>query len=58
MKLGALLRDWRDMNRMTLRDAAKEIGVSTPTLSRIEHDQGMDGKTLATIFVWMTKENK
>jgi transcriptional regulator with XRE-family HTH domain len=53
MKLGDILRKWRLMSDLTVRDAAKEIGISSPTLSRIEQGISMDGTTLAKILRWM-----
>ena len=56
MKLGEVLRQWRKMADLTVRQAAKEIGISFPTLSRIEKGYAMDGRTLARIQGWLTSE--
>ncbi len=42
------------MADLTVREAAKEIGISAPTLSRVERGYAMDGTTLATILRWLT----
>jgi transcriptional regulator with XRE-family HTH domain len=53
MRLGQLILNWRIMERWSLRDAAKEIGVSYTTLSRVERGEAMDGVTLAAILKWI-----
>ena len=54
MKLGELIRLWRNVERIGIRDLAKEIGVSHATLSRIERGENMDGRSLAKIIHWLT----
>ena len=46
------------MNRLTLRDGAKAIGIGYATLSRIERGMDMDGRTLARVFAWLTREER
>ena len=58
MMLGVLLTKWRWAQRINLRDAAKMINISTPTLSRIENGKPMDGLTLSRILVWLMQEAK
>jgi transcriptional regulator with XRE-family HTH domain len=41
------------MSDFTLKDAAKEIGVTLSTLARIESGEMMDGETLAKILTWL-----
>jgi len=53
MKLGEVLKKWRRMSDIGVREAAKEIGISHGTLSRIERGEAMDGNTLAKILVWL-----
>ena len=53
MKLGPLLSAWRTLNRMTLRDLAKETGVPLSTISRMERGFDVDGATLAKILKWV-----
>lgn len=53
MKLGEVLKKWRRMSDIGVREAAKEIGVSHGTLSRIERGEAMDGNTLAKILRWL-----
>lgn len=53
MKLGEVIRRWRKMSDLGVREAAKEIGVSHGTLSRIERGFPMDGATLARVLKWL-----
>jgi hypothetical protein len=53
MRLGAVISDWRWANRMGVREAAKLIGVSIATLSRVECGKNCDGDTLAKIVLWL-----
>lgn len=53
MRLGTILRKYRKMEELTVRDLALEIGLSAPTLSRIERGEKMDGDTLVKILGWM-----
>lgn len=56
MILGEVLRKWRRMSDLTVRQAAAEVGLSVATFSRIERGESMDARTLATIFTWLTRE--
>lgn len=53
MKLGEVIRRWRKMSDIGVRDAAREIGVSHGTLSRIERGEEMTGSTLAKVLAWL-----
>jgi transcriptional regulator with XRE-family HTH domain len=53
MRLGDVLRKWRRAEDVGVREAAKMIGVSHGTLSRIERGEKMDGDTLAKILKWL-----
>lgn len=48
-----MLKKWRFMSELSLREAAEEMGISTPTLSRIERGDSMDGTTLVKILHWL-----
>ncbi len=54
MRLGELIRLWRNVEGIGIRDLAKEIGTSPATLSRIERGEEMDGKTLVALLRWLT----
>jgi transcriptional regulator with XRE-family HTH domain len=53
MRIGELIRLWRVENRYGIREAAKLIGVSSATLSRVERGEGMDAQTLAKLLNWI-----
>lgn len=55
MKLGELIRLYRNIENIGIRDLAKELGISYSTLSRVERGEMMDGKTLAALLHWLTK---
>lgn len=58
MRLGKVLRNYRRMRDMGLREMAKEFGIGAATLMRIEQGYVMDGLTLAKILKWLLeKEN-
>ena len=56
MKIGEVIHGWREDQRprMGIRAAAKEIGLSPTTLSRIERGEAPDPGTLNTIWGWLT----
>lgn len=56
MRLGILLRKFRVMSDLTIRDLAREIGVSSAVLSRIERGENCDSRTLMRILNWLTEE--
>lgn len=51
--LGLVLKKWRLMNDLPIRQAAAEIGISHPTYARIEWGYAMDSKTLMTVLNWL-----
>jgi transcriptional regulator with XRE-family HTH domain len=53
MRLGNILRKWRRAEDIGIREAAKMIGVSHGTLSRIERGEKMDADTLVKILRWL-----
>lgn len=59
MRLAAVLRKYRLMNELTVRDLAKSIGISAPTLCRFENGNGgIDGDTLAKILLWLMVKDR
>jgi len=53
--LGHVLRAWRMENSLGVRAAAKIIGTSHATLSRLENGKTCDAKTLAAVLFWLLK---
>lgn len=54
-RLGELLRLYRVMRGLDLRSLGAEIGISAPTLMRIEHGRALDAATFVKILAWLTK---
>jgi predicted transcriptional regulator len=44
------------MEDMTIREAAKKLGINHSTLTRIEHGNDCGAETLATILVWLIRD--
>jgi transcriptional regulator with XRE-family HTH domain len=58
MRVARLLKTWRVIANLGIREVAKEIGVSPATLSRIERGEEMNGQTLAKVIMWMLGQPK
>jgi transcriptional regulator with XRE-family HTH domain len=56
MLIGTVIRKWRHAEDLGLRDAAKLIGVTHATLSRIERGKPMGAATLVKLLAWMFSE--
>ena len=56
MKLGVLLRKYRAMQELTVRDLAAQIGIPHATLSRVENGENLDAQNLMKIFNWLVAE--
>ena len=56
MRLGKVLCKWRLLNDLTLRDFAPQLGVSAPTLMRIENGYEMDVSTFKKILDWLMED--
>jgi cytoskeletal protein RodZ len=53
MNIGDVLKNWRVMERMTLREAAPRLGLTVPTLQRIESGHAVEGSTVVKIMVFL-----
>lgn len=53
MNIGEVLKDWRLMEKMPLREAASRLGLSVPTLQRIENGKEMERKTMLRLIVFL-----
>lgn len=54
IRLGLVIRGWRNHQEIPLRTLAKEIGVPTSTLQGIESGRMPDGETLVRVWAWLT----
>ena len=50
--LGEVLRKWRVMKELSLREAAPMIGLNHATLFRIEEGRAMDAATMLKLWSW------
>lgn len=55
MKLGIVMKKYRLMMELDLRTLAKEIGISAPTLMRLEHGYDSDYRTFKKVLDWLSK---
>lgn len=53
--LGEVIRCWRLIHQVTLRDLALIIGMSPSTLMRLEHGRSIDADTYLKILNWLAK---
>ena len=53
MMIGTMIRCWRRIEDVGLREAATQIGVSHGTLSRIERGDQMDAYTMMKLLRWL-----
>jgi DNA-binding XRE family transcriptional regulator len=51
MRLGEVIRKWRMMSELSIRDAAAMIGISTTTMHRLESGDDVDGRTLIAVVL-------
>lgn len=56
-RLGEMCRLYRTVRGRSLREVAPEIGISAPTLMRIEAGQAFDADTLLKLWAWMLSED-
>jgi transcriptional regulator with XRE-family HTH domain len=53
MRVGPLLRSWRQKHDIGIRELAQEIGVSHGTVSRIERGEEINAATMMKLLNWM-----
>jgi hypothetical protein len=53
--MGAVLKKWRLMSMLGMRDAAKLIGLSTATYARLEWGYDCDSKTFLRVINWLNQ---
>lgn len=57
MMVGTMIRCWRRIEDVGIREAAKQIGVSHGTLSRIERGDQMDAYTMMKLLRWLFEKS-
>jgi transcriptional regulator with XRE-family HTH domain len=58
MKLGLILRKYRAIQELTVRELAADIGIHFTALSRVENGDSVDAQNLMKIFNWLVAEQK
>lgn len=53
MNLGDILRSWRYHHELTLREAARRIGVSVSVLDRLERGANLVEPTRSRLLRWL-----
>ncbi len=48
--IGEMLKSYRKLHDLGMRDVAKRIGISVATLSRIEAGKAIDGRTMLKLL--------
>ncbi|MGC2638305.1 MAG: helix-turn-helix domain-containing protein [Acidobacteriaceae bacterium] len=58
MRLAYLIRTWRYHEELSVREAAKRIGIPSSTLQRFEKGKPMSSETLVIVWRWMLEETE
>jgi transcriptional regulator with XRE-family HTH domain len=53
MRIGEVLRSWRRIKDVGVREAGQQIGVSHGTISRIERGEQIDAATMMKLLNWL-----
>lgn len=53
MRLGTVIRAWRQGAKLGVREFSAQLGTSTATLSRLERGFPVTGETLILILKWL-----
>lgn len=56
MRIGQIIAAWRAAERIGVRGAAKQIGIGSSILSRVENGENCDARSLAKILAWVLAE--
>lgn len=55
MRVGPILKLWRESKGLTVREAAKLIGLGAMTYNRIERGKSCNADAAAAIIVWLIR---
>ena len=55
-RLGEMLRIYRAAKNWTLREVGAAIGITAPTLMRIEQGRQMDAATMLKVWTWLLQQ--
>jgi len=51
--LGEVMRLWRQEHRLSVREAAAQVGISAATWNRIERGHGLSAQVLVKLLDWL-----
>lgn len=51
--IGEMLTLWRSVNRYSIRQLSKVVGVDKSVLFRVEHGKNIDAKNMLKLINWM-----
>jgi len=57
MRLGIMIKAWRNQNKIGVRACSNMIGISAATLSRIERGKEYDSGTMRKLLLWIFEED-
>ncbi len=55
MRIGKVIKRYRRSSDIDIRKLAREIGIGTSTLSRIENGKEINSQTFGKILLWLFK---
>lgn len=59
MRVGAIIRKWRMVSELPVRDVADQIGIAASTLTHIEHGKTPPhSETLIALISWLIGDEK
>lgn len=53
MKIGELINCYNHVNKISIRDIAKDIGISRGALDKIRNGKDYDMEALLRVLIWM-----
>jgi transcriptional regulator with XRE-family HTH domain len=57
MRIGEVIRSWRQKRDIGVREMGQELGVSHGTVSRIERGEQINAVTLVKLINWLFSAN-
>jgi hypothetical protein len=58
LQLGEVVRTWRIVKERGIRGVAKEMDLSSATLSRLERGYEIDARTLLRVVNWLMRHKE
>lgn len=55
--LGRLIRCWRLIEELNLREAGRLLGISAPSVMRLEQGREVDASTFLKLMNWMMRDS-